>query len=68
MDIEGSEIDLLINDKKSLDRCEVIIAELHEENSLIESTLMSVDSMINLIISYGFRLLRRRGSVCVFVK
>jgi FkbM family methyltransferase len=68
MDIEGSEIDLLINDKKSLEQCEMIIAELHEGTSLTESKFMSVDSMINLMVSYGFRLQRRRGSVCLFVK
>jgi FkbM family methyltransferase len=74
MDIEGAEFDIIKYDKKSLDQCQMIIAELHKSTSLVEGNskdakvkdTASVNDLIELICSYGFILSKRRDCVCLF--
>ena len=47
MDIEGSEIELFINDQNSLSSCRMMIMELH--NVDYGGQYYSIDSMVSII-------------------
>lgn len=68
MDIEGTEIDLVLFDRTALGGCQQIIAELHDAQSVITQQMYTVDQIISLICDCGFVLSRRRGPVCVFTR
>lgn len=62
MDCEGAEIEILLHDREVLDKCILIIAELHAVTYCGVS--YGVEDMI--IEQHGFVLRARRGPVCVF--
>lgn len=64
MDIEGSEIEILLNDRDSLKNCKVMIMELHETD--YEDKMYSIDAMKCIIESIGFSLLERDGNCFAF--
>lgn len=59
-DIEGVEHDIVAHDAATLERCDQIIAELHQRDS------DDVDGLIRRIEALGFRTVARHGGVCVF--
>lgn len=64
-DIEGAEAEIFFEDSDALDKCRLMIVELHETS--YQSRLYSVQDLLAYIkSSLGFRLLCQHGSVCVF--
>jgi FkbM family methyltransferase len=63
-DIEGAEVDILLNDPSSLKRCNCVIIELHEV--MREGYLFRIDEIKQMIISCGFRLVDYKGDNYVF--
>lgn len=63
-DIEGSEIEFILNDKKALCRCTAMIIELHSTN--YEGRSYSVADLVKLISDQGFVLIERDGLVFYF--
>lgn len=66
MDIEGAETGILLYDKDSLVRCQVIIAELHESIDYNLNSVVTVEKLVDLIKQSGFVLRAQRGCVCFF--
>lgn len=64
MDIEGAEIGIIRKDVDSLQRCSLMIVELHRAS--FEGEVYEVDEMASWICGAGFRILDRRGPVFVF--
>ena len=65
-DIEGAEIDVLLEDDEALNRCRNIFIELHEANH--NGRRYAVDEIVSIIEDKGFRLIDRYGSVCFFTR
>jgi FkbM family methyltransferase len=66
-DIEGAEINFILNDVSALRNCRQLIIELHETE--LNSTVFTVDRLRTLLEnSHGFRLRSNHGPVCVFEK
>ncbi len=64
-DIEGGEIDFLINDVDSLRNCKLMIIELHDTKYLGKN--YSIDNLIDIINNFGFfTLIDSYGPVAVF--
>jgi len=67
MDIEGAEIEILLLDKKALQGCEQIIAELHDTS--FNGREFLVEDIIKIVKEeHLFNLVHRRGPVCFFEK
>ena len=67
MDIEGAEIEIILNEEKSLKDCKYLFVELHDIN--YDKTLYRVDDMINILIKrHKFKLIDRNDNVCYFNK
>ncbi len=67
MDIEGAEIEIILNEEKSLKDCKYLFVELHDIN--YDKTLYTVDYMINILIkTHKFKLIDRNDNVCYFNK
>lgn len=66
-DIEGSEISFILGSAKVLERCKMIIIELHRV--VYEGIEYSVDDMIDLLIkNHRFTQIDRYGSVVAFTR
>ena len=66
-DIEGSEIDFILNEDCVLDNCLQLIIELH--NTIYMNVNYSINDMINLIQSkHKFKLIEQSGHVFYFTK
>ena len=66
-DIEGTEIEILLNDSVSLNRCSQLIIELHDTE--YNSTKYSAKDMVEHIAdNLGFKYVNHYGSVYVFRK
>ena len=63
-DIEGSEIDFLLNDAKALASCKEILIELHDTRN--NDTFYSIADLKTLILKSGFKLVENEGPVFVF--
>lgn len=66
MDIEGSEIEIFINDIETLSKCRLIIMELH--NTEYVGKQYSIDTMMGLVEQAGFRLLKRDGNCFAYAR
>ena len=67
MDIEGTEIEILLSNNTNFKNCKFLFIELH--NSKYEGVIYNVDDMISILINkYHFSLLDRNDNVCVFNK
>jgi len=65
-DIEGSEIDILLNDPHSLDSCRQIIIELHLTNC--QGQVYEVKDVNQIILDMGFCLVKAHGATRVYEK
>ena len=65
-DIEGAEAGLLINDKSSLEKCKLMIIELHETK--YGGKTVTISDMIMLAKNANFRLIDSHAHVFVFKK
>ncbi|HKP32090.1 MAG TPA: FkbM family methyltransferase [Chitinophagaceae bacterium] len=65
-DIEGSEIDFLLNDKEALQNCNQILIELHDTQ--YNGTAYNVEKLKNLILQAGFTQIDNEGPVYFFRK
>lgn len=65
-DIEGAEIDILLNDQKSLVNCSNLFIELHQTS--LNRVDYSIDDMVVIIEKIGFSLRARDGNVFYFTK
>lgn len=65
MDIEGSELGLILNDRAALSSCRLIIAEFH--SSTADGRLYHDYDMIQVLADYGFTKCRRMGTGANFV-
>ncbi len=65
-DIEGAEAGLLMNDKSSLEKCRLMIIELHETK--YGGKTVTISDMIMLAKNANFRLIDRHAHVFVFKK
>lgn len=64
MDIEGAEIEIMLNDGEAFSKCQRIIAELHDTN--YKGISYSVDDMIALMqTKLSFRMIDSYGPVIV---
>ncbi|MEO6120092.1 MAG: FkbM family methyltransferase, partial [Terriglobales bacterium] len=64
-DIEGAEAGIIFQGRKSLDRCQQIVFELHD--TVLDGRKIFVDEMIEeLVKGHGFRYVDRYGTACVF--
>ena len=67
MDIEGGEVDILLNDIEALDKCEQLIVELHYVSR--NGQIYTVEDLVSLFTEKAkFTLIARRGPVCVFLR
>jgi FkbM family methyltransferase len=67
MDIEGAESEILNFDKAALEKCQTIVAELHD--SKVGGRLFTIQDCIDMLVNrYGFSLVARRDCVCFFRK
>jgi FkbM family methyltransferase len=60
-DIEGAEVDIIFKDPKSLEKCKLIIIEMHE------TSLYTVEQIVEQILLNGFTLKERYHNVGVFI-
>jgi hypothetical protein len=66
-DIEGSEIEFIMNDHYSMNLCSHLFIELHKTK--YNNTVFTVEEVNNLIQNrYGFVLVERDGNVFYFKK
>ena len=65
-DIEGAEVDFLINDPEALYACREILIELHDTNH--NGKNYSVNDLVNLILQQGFKRIHNEGPVFLFRK
>ncbi len=65
MDIEGSEIEILLNDRKILNKCHMIILEIHRVT--YKHKTYTVEDIRNIIIISGFAMVERDGNCMVFL-
>ncbi len=65
-DIEGSEVDFLLNDSETLSKCKNIFIELH--SSSYRDKIYSIEELDELIRSFGFELGDRDGFVFYYFK
>ncbi len=66
-DIEGSEIEILQNDKQALLLCKCLFIELHK--TVYENIIYEVEALKTLIEKdHGFKLIERDGNVFYFEK
>lgn len=65
-DIEGAEAGLLEEEAMALKEFQMIIIELHATE--FRGRHVSVEDMVSAVVKLGFRLVDRRGPVCVFVR
>ena len=65
-DIEGAEIDLILNEKEVLDTCKLLIIETHKTE--YQGQIYEPDQMKTLLIQMGFHLLDQHGVNFVFAK
>ena len=63
-DIEGAEIDLLLNDHKALIKCRLLIIEVHQ--TFHEGREYTIEDMKNLILAIGFEMVDNYGPNFVF--
>lgn len=63
-DVEGAEAGLLVRDKAALQRCRMIVAELHA--TTFDGRAVSVDDLVRHVEALGFTVVARRGPVGVF--
>jgi FkbM family methyltransferase len=63
-DIEGAEAGIIYSDMPALQHCRQIIIEFHP--TVHNQRSIQSDHLINKLISYGYTLCDRYGSVCVF--
>ena len=63
-DIEGAEVEILLNDKYALSKCKNIFIELHE--AFYKQQLYSVNTLKAMIIDSGFELVDQYGHVYFF--
>ncbi len=66
MDIEGSEIEILLNDMQSLSNCKLLLMELHDID--YKGCHYSIASMTTLIEQGGFTLVKRDGNCFVYTR
>ncbi len=65
-DIEGSEIEFLLNENDSLKKCKQLLIELHATDY---DKYYSVEDIKDIIITrHNFKLIKRRGPVFYFEK
>jgi FkbM family methyltransferase len=65
-DIEGSELDLLVNDARGLANCRVLIIELHR--TVFDGREYQLEDIAKIIEGLGFRLMQRSEEVFAFRK
>ncbi|HYE53316.1 MAG TPA: FkbM family methyltransferase, partial [Chitinophagaceae bacterium] len=65
-DIEGSEIEMLVNDGAALQYCSAMIIELHETS--YNGRAYSIDDLSNMITGLGFTKVYSEGPVYFFRK
>lgn len=65
-DIEGAEVEILLNETETLNFCRYLFIELHSVQ--YAETVYTIDSLKNLIESKGFILKDQHGPVCYFEK
>jgi FkbM family methyltransferase len=65
-DIEGSEVDFLLNDSETLSKCKKIFIELHSTS--YKDKIYDIEELDKLIRSYGFELEDRDGFVFYYLK
>jgi len=65
-DIEGAEVDFLINDHEALQCCREILIELHDTS--YNGKDYSVSDLANLILQQGFKRIHNEGPVFLFRK
>ena len=67
MDIEGAEIEIILNEEKSLKDCKHLFVELHE--TTLDKNLYRVDDMIDILINiHKFKLIDKNDNVCYLNK
>ncbi len=62
MDIEGAELDLVMNDPGALDRCDSIVAEFHDVETSAGATV-SCTALLHRFEALGFEIVESRGPV-----
>ena len=65
-DIEGAELDILLNGDEALSTCRHIFIELHDAHR--GGRLYTADELVKIIENKGFRLVDRYGNVCFFTR
>jgi FkbM family methyltransferase len=65
-DIEGGEVDILQDTGSGLDRCDLMIIEIHRVER--EGRKYSIDDIVDEILAKGFKNLDRYGNTFVFSK
>jgi len=67
MDIEGAEIEIILNEEESLKDCKHLFVELHQ--TTFDEQAYGVDDMITILIKeHKFRLIDKNDNVCYFKK
>ena len=67
MDIEGAEIEIILNEEESLKDCKHLFVELHE--TTLDKNLYRVDDMIDILINiHKFKLIDKNDNVCYLNK
>ena len=65
-DIEGSEIEILLNEGSVLQICSQLIIELHHTH--YQQASYSVQDLVGLIQGHGFDVIEQRGPVYYFIR
>ncbi|MEQ8925275.1 MAG: FkbM family methyltransferase [Fulvivirga sp.] len=65
-DIEGAEVEILKNDSKALDLCQMVIIELHETS--YSNSFYSIEKLSKIIIECGFKVVEKDGPNYVFIR
>jgi FkbM family methyltransferase len=65
-DIEGAEVDLLINDSRSLTNCQTIIIETHK--TTYQGKSYEPESIKSMLLNTGFKLIDQHGPIFVLSK
>ncbi|MDF2454539.1 MAG: Protein of unknown function, putative methyltransferase [Cytophagaceae bacterium] len=65
-DIEGAEIDLLLNEQETLSKCKLLIIETHR--TVYKDRVYEPEEMKALLLQMGFQLLDQHGVNFVFAK
>lgn len=65
-DIEGSEVDFILNEQEALQQCKVMIIELHDVD--FKGKRYRIIDLVNLLVQQGFELVEQANEVYCFTR